>query len=123
MKLIDNFFQITDSCTTDDSYTCKVRLNPQHPIYSVHFPDNPVTPGVCLMQMATEMLEEKFGKKLLLSKAKSIKFKKIIGPDETPTFVFTKMVLDDQQFSVNISIEDEEAQMAIMSLQFNVHSA
>lgn len=140
MKLIDNFFQITHSRITDGSYVCKVKLNAQHPVYSVHFPGNPVTPGVCLLQIATELLEQEYGKRLLLSKAKSIKFKKIIRPDEEPTFVFTKLVYADQQLSVNISIlvghaskrdkvvghaskrdkEDDQTQCAAMSLQFIV---
>lgn len=120
MKLIDNLFYILDAHTTDDSYTCKVKLNAAHPIYSVHFPDNPVTPGVCLLQIATELLEQKYVKKLLLSKAKSIKFKKIVGPDEQPVFVFTKLVLTEELLNVNVSIEDEETQLAVMSLQFTV---
>ena len=121
MKLIDNFFHITDSCANDDSYVFKVKLNAGHPIYSVHFPDNPVTPGVCLLQMATEMLEQKYGKRLLLCKAKSIKFKKIIGPAGEPRFVFTKLAFADQQLSATVSIEDDDAQCAVMSLQFIVH--
>lgn len=120
MKLIDNFFHILDAHATDDSYVCKVKLNAAHPIYRVHFPENPITPGVCLLQIATELLEQKYGKKLLLSKAKSIKFKKIIGPDEEPTFIFTKIVLADQLLSVNINVEDDETQSAIMSLQYTV---
>lgn len=123
MKLTDTFFHILDSSSGDDSYTCRVQLNAGHPIYSVHFPDNPVTPGVCLIQIATELLEQKYGKKLSLFKAKNIKFKKIVGPDKTPHFVFTKLVLADDLLSVNVSIEDDEAQAAVMALQFRVHSA
>ena len=89
----------------------------------MHFPDNPVTPGVCLLQMATEMLEQKYAKRLLLCKAKSIKFKKIIGPDEEPRFVFTKLAFADQQLSATVSIEDDEVQCAVMSLQFTVHNS
>lgn len=120
MKLIDDFFHILDAHTSDDSYVCKVKLHAEHPIYSVHFPDNPVTPGVCLLQIATELLEQKYGKKLLLSKAKSIKFKKIIGPDEQPIFTFTKQVLAEGLFSVNVSIDVDETQCAVMSLLFTV---
>lgn len=123
MKLTDNFFKIISASDTADGYVCKVRLNPQHPIYRVHFPDNPVTPGVCLIQMATELLEQRYDRKLLLSKAKSIKFKQIIGPDEEPTFIFTKMVLTDEQLAVSVSIEDAEAQSAVMSLLFTVHGS
>ncbi len=123
MKLTDTFFHILDSCTDDDSYACRVQLNASHPIYSVHFPDNPVTPGVCLIQIATELLEQQYGKKLNLWKAKNIKFKKTVGPDKTPRFVFTKLDLADGLLSANVSIEDGEVQAAVMALQFRVHSS
>jgi len=122
MKLTDTFFRLQDSSTIDGSYVCKVKLNASHPIYSVHFPDNPVTPGVCLIQIVTELLEQKYSKKLTLCKAKSIKFKRIVEPDKSPRFVFSKLDLTDGLLSVNVSIEDDGEQAAVMAMQFRAQS-
>ena len=97
-----------------------MKFNPDHRIYKAHFPGYPVTPGVCLMQMGEEILEQKYQKQLQLSLVKSIRFKKIIGPEETPTFDFTKEVLKENELSVEISIYDEAGESVKMSLLYNV---
>ena len=116
MILNDDFYHIVATETTENDYRCKVKLNAGHRLYSVHFPGNPVTPGVCLVQMAIEILEQSYGKKFLLSSAGSIKFKKTVGPDGEPWFIFTKMVFADGQLKVNVSVEDDDNQFVKMSL-------
>ena len=118
MKLINDFFHIVSTQSDDGVFRCRVRLNANHPYYQVHFPGNPVTPGVCLVQMATEILEEKYDRKFLLSSAGSIKFKKTVGPHDEPTFVFTKIVFEDELLRVNVSVESEDVQYAKMSLRY-----
>ena len=118
MKLINDFFEIVSKESAEDTLRCKVRLNPEHYIYKAHFPGNPVTPGVCLVQMAAEILGEHYQKHFLLSQLKNIKFKKIVQPEDQPTFVFTKLVFDDHQLSAQVSIEDDETQYVKMSLQY-----
>ena len=49
----------------------------------------------------------------------NIKFKKIVEPGDEPTFVFTKLVFDETQLSVQVSIEDEETQYVKMSLLYH----
>jgi 3-hydroxyacyl-[acyl-carrier-protein] dehydratase len=120
MKLVNDFYDIIATASTDDGLRCKVRLNSDHPLYRVHFPGNPVTPGVCLIQIATEILEQEYHKMLLLSKADSIKFKKTVGSNGQPTFVFTKTVVDSDCLSTRVSIEDEEAQYVKMSLHYHI---
>ena len=122
MRLLDDFFNIVAEENCDGVYRCKVRLNAQHGLYKVHFPGNPVTPGVCLVQMATELLERQHQKKYLLSRAANIKFRKTIGPDEEPTFVFTKVIREGDELKVTASIEDDETQLVKMSLLFKTVS-
>ena len=77
-----------------------------------------MTPGVCLVQMAAEILGEEYGKPFMLTLLKNIKFRKIVKPEDEPTFVFTKMAFEGDQFSTIVSVEDEEAQYVKMSLQY-----
>ena len=60
-----------------------VRLLPDSPIYQGHFPGWPITPGVCLVQIALELMEEMAGQAGHdLVAAKSIKFTSPIIPTE-----------------------------------------
>jgi 3-hydroxyacyl-[acyl-carrier-protein] dehydratase len=120
MKLINDLFEIVSAEQRDDSYQCQVKLNPEHRIYKAHFPGNPITPGVCLMQMGEELLEEKNGKQLQLSTVKSIRFKKIVGPNDKPTFTFTNEVMSEGGLSVEVAIADAEEEFVKMVLQYQV---
>lgn len=120
MKLLNDFYNIVDETSCDGTYNCKVKMNPQHGLYKVHFPGNPVTPGVCLVQMATEILERKYNKKFLLSEAVNIKFRKTVVPEDEPTFVFNKVVFEDDLLKTSVTIEDNENQFVKMSLIYKV---
>ena len=55
-------------------------LNPDHLIYKAHFPGQPVTPGVCILQMIQELLSEQLGMPLFIRKIKNVKFTNMISP-------------------------------------------
>ena len=52
MSLKDSLYHIV-SC---ESGKAVVRLDPSSPVYAAHFPGYPITPGVILIQIATELL-------------------------------------------------------------------
>ena len=123
MRLINDLFEVVSTKQGEDNYQCQVKFNPEHRIYKAHFPGNPITPGVCLMQIGEEILEEKNGKQLQLSVVKTIRFKKIIGPNDTPVYTFTKEVLDQDMLTVDITVSDEADEAVKMSLQYKVLDA
>jgi len=123
MKLINDFFEVVSTKQCEDSYQCQVKFNPEHRIYKAHFPGNPVTPGVCLMQMGEEMLEDKYGKQLQLIIVKTIRFNKIVGPNDTPVYTFTKEVLNQDVLSVDVAVSDEAGESVKMSLEYQVLEA
>lgn len=120
MKLMNDFYSIVDESSCDGTYKCQLKMNAQHGLYKVHFPGNPVTPGVCLVQMATEILERKYDKKFQLSEAVNIKFRKTVVPEDEPTFVFNKLVFEDDLLKASVTIEDNENQFVKMSLIYKV---
>ena len=122
MKLINDFFEVIALTPSEGELRCKVKFNPEHFIYKAHFPGNPITPGVCLMQMGEELLEQKNGQQLQLSTVKSIRFKKIVGPNDMPTFTFTKEVLNEGRLSVEVAIADAEGEFVTMVLQYQVEA-
>ena len=122
MRLLNDFYTIVERKDLEDGFCCRVKLNPEHGIYQAHFPGNPITPGVCLLQMASEILEQQYGKSFVLQTALSIKFKTPIVPDDVPMFVFTNQIFAEDEFRTNISIAGEGVQYVKMTLKFKIIS-
>jgi 3-hydroxyacyl-[acyl-carrier-protein] dehydratase len=80
--LKDTFFTFTTPETDGSLLKTTITLNSAHDIFKGHFPGQPVVPGVCMMQMVKEVLENHLGKKLQLVKADNIKFLSFIDPDQ-----------------------------------------
>lgn len=119
MKLLNDFFQIV-ALDSGEEIVGEVQMNPAHSIYHAHFPGNPITPGVCLVQMSTEILEMAINRRLQLKTAIKIKFRKPMGPSVRPTFIFQKLKVSEQQVSVQVTVEDQDTQYAKMNLMYNV---
>lgn len=66
-------------------------LNPDHLIYKAHFPGQPVTPGVCILQMLQELLSVEMGKQLFIRNIKNAKFISMMSPvtDSRVSVLFT----------------------------------
>ena len=85
MSLLKDFYKITSlEKQADGKAFATITLNKNHDIFNGHFPDNPVTPGVCMMQIVKEISETLSESKLLVKSASNIKFMAIINPEETP---------------------------------------
>ncbi len=93
MLLKDNLYTIVSQENPDGLPAFRVRINPEWPIYKAHFPDHPITPGVCIVQMVQELLQETLHRKVSLIKAKNVKYLAIISPEEVGelTVTFPKM--------------------------------
>lgn len=58
----------------------EVELNAAHAIFKGHFPDSPVVPGVCLIQISKEMLEKSLSLSTHLIHSSQVKFLAIVDP-------------------------------------------
>lgn len=68
----------------EKGYKCRIGLNAGHDIFKGHFPGQPVVPGVCMMAIVREMLEEITGRKLIMKSTSAIKFLNMIDPARNP---------------------------------------
>ncbi len=80
MVLKESFFKIEGKLPSVDGVHYRIVLDPGHAIYAAHFPDNPITPGVCLIGIVRELAEEAAGCKLLLKEAVNVKFLQPVNP-------------------------------------------
>ena len=100
--LIPNLYSIKKSETIDDfNFNIQIELNPKHEIFDGHFPNNPIMPGVCMIQIIKELTELFTSQNLFLSKVSNVKFMAIINP-------FTHSILD---LNLNIINNGEEVKV------------
>lgn len=69
---------------SEGKYNAVVLLNSQHDIFKGHFPGNPVTPGVCMMQIIKELSQEIVGSDLFMTSSSNVKFMALINPEINP---------------------------------------
>lgn len=119
MRLKDKLYTVSDVQRDGTATHFCVTLNAAHVIYRAHFPAEPVTPGVCLVQMAAELAEASLGRPLQLKKVINVKFLSIVSPLATPRirFAVTAVPAADT-LRANVIVEHEECVLAKMSLLF-----
>ena len=91
-----------------DDLGATVRLLPESAVYAGHFPGYPITPGVCLVQIALELIAEMAGqaghdekKDGRLVAAKNIKFTSPVFPAEGSELRFN-LVGKGENWSVEV---------------------
>jgi 3-hydroxyacyl-[acyl-carrier-protein] dehydratase len=89
-----NFFSITAIQADTGSAKAVLEINPGHRIFDGHFPGIPVVPGVCMMQMVKEIMEDVIGKEIKLERGDHMKFLTVINPVEN------KMVQLDLKYTL-----------------------
>lgn len=96
--MLKDFYTITKLTQTEKGkYNCNILLNEKHPIFKGHFPDNPITPGVCMLQIIKNLTEEITQKKLFLSKTSNVKFMALINPETNPKLDLILDITDNEE--------------------------
>lgn len=120
MELLNDFFSIDKQIDTGGVITFSIGLNPEHIIYWAHFPNLPITPGVCIIQMVTECLELVVGKKLRLKRIKNVKFLTVLSPKDTlhADISFRKIEQTEPGCRANVALSSAIAQYAKVSMEY-----
>jgi 3-hydroxyacyl-[acyl-carrier-protein] dehydratase len=105
--LLHDFFTFTDLHTEENIVKANIKLNAAHPIFKGHFPNQPVLPGVCMMQMVKEVAEYHLNKKIRLQKALDIKFLSFVDPNQNQLIqIELKINTDENQISLEARLLD-----------------
>ena len=120
MKLANNLYTLAALDTR--GVAASVRLCPGSVIYRSHFPEMPVTPGVCVIQMATELLEQLTGRSLELAEVKNAKFLAVINPEamQEVNYTFQKTTADESTgiLTTSATVSSGETVCAKLSLRY-----
>lgn len=70
-----SLYEILSKSNQDENIACyTIRINPESEIYKAHFPNFPITPGACLVEIARELLEDHIAEPVHLKKIINTKF-------------------------------------------------
>ena len=118
--LRDDFYYVTEIGKNSSSTVYHIRLNPGHVIFDAHFPGEPVTPGVCLIQMGRELVEDFIGRHLRLKLLKNVKFLSMVSPADTPEFCFhiTKLTYSESVDEVTVMMNAEADGKPLLKMSF-----
>lgn len=104
--LKNKLYQIISSEQKDESsYSVIVRIDPTHDIFRGHFPQQPVLPGVCLLEMTKEILGELQSTSYRFVSAANIKYAKLVDPtvDNELRFEISVNGTADDTIAINVS--------------------
>lgn len=116
MILKNNLYTIKETKVDAQQGVFLLQLHPEHVIYQAHFPGQPITPGVCIVQMGKELLEDYLAQmpdkpwngsvNLQVVKVKNVKFLSVISPDESLeiTYQIGKIVISEDTGEVKTQI-------------------
>lgn len=81
---IPDLYTVESQENKDGLLQVAVRLHAGHSIFKGHFPGQPVLPGVCMLEMITDMLETHYTTPLQIRQSPLVKFLLMIDPEKTP---------------------------------------
>ncbi len=104
MILKENLYKILSFDSEERRFD--LELVPDYLIYKAHFPELPITPGVCIIQIASELMKEMSYGEIELKTVSNAKFLAVINPLKTAnvTYSFKKIVADEQEKTIKISV-------------------
>ena len=100
--LLNDFFYIQGVENSDKSLKASILINKSHKIFEGHFPEIPIVPGVCMMQMMKEIMEQQLKRKLVVREGDNMKFLSVINPTEN-SLVQADIQYDDTPTGVKIN--------------------
>lgn len=94
-----------------------IRVPPDSPWFSGHFPGEPILPGIAQLGMALDAINQSCGQNLRVSSINRVRFKHIIRPNDCLKVVTAPLKRGEGLYSFRIMIEDKLVCSGIMALK------
>lgn len=123
MELKNNLYNIVDRTKLKLGWDYTLSLHEECPIYAAHFPEKPITPGVCLLMVAKELLCDALNLELTQNGVKNAKFLSVVSPTKDKELVCEIRdieVYDDEVFA-KITMRTTAEVKAKMSIMCIIH--
>jgi 3-hydroxyacyl-[acyl-carrier-protein] dehydratase len=101
--LLEGFYTLNKVAKLkDNEHEASIQLNKDHDIYKGHFPGNPITPGVCMVQILKEITSIITEQKLVMKSSNNIKFMALINPEKNPDLRLNILVNTDTEGEIHV---------------------
>jgi len=114
--LIPHFYSVKEFNFTDNQLKAIIELNPEHDVFKGHFPNNPVTPGVCMLQILKELTEQATNTNLFIKECSNVKFMALINPEVNAVLAIT---IDINKVEENFKIKASASFNETVALKVN----
>lgn len=101
--LLQDFYTVDKiDAINEGKYLATITLNKDHAIFKGHFPGNPVTPGVCMMQIIKELTESVLNVSLTMVSTTNVKFMAIINPEVNATLTLDLEISENEAAEIKV---------------------
>ncbi|MEO8885699.1 MAG: hypothetical protein ABI367_06520 [Mucilaginibacter sp.] len=102
-------FKILSINSTEGLISAALEIDIDNEIFNGHFPDQPVVPGACMVQLVKDVLEKKLATTLQLKIANNLKFLVLIDPRITTNlYLQLNYTTEDDLIKVNGDLTAED---------------
>lgn len=116
--LLEQFYEILSIESTEPFvWKITVRLNPEHAVYEGHFPGEPVTPGVCMLQIIKECLSGLLNKSLHYKRLGTCKFLSVVNPQQNSVLQFSLSVSEQEDNTFQLAAEGITGEIPFLKLK------
>ena len=94
--LLHQFTSLISEQKETNSLTSVLKINANHQIFEGHFPGQPVTPGVILIQLFKEEAERFYSKSFKIEQTNQAKFLVVVTPQEDDEIELQSVFLEKE---------------------------
>lgn len=84
-----------------------------------HFEDNPIVPGVCLIQLVEILTQKALTREVQIKDISRMKFKTVLKPEDSAEFLFS-FSIEDSSCTTSCSVREKETIVAQIKIIFEI---
>jgi 3-hydroxyacyl-[acyl-carrier-protein] dehydratase len=119
--MLSDYYTVNSRRTEDETAIFEVSLNPASVVYRGHFPDMPVAPGVCNIQLIKECVEQLTGRRLQISHIARCRLTTLLQPQKHPDLQVRIRLLEHTEARVSAQTVIGQGEATYFTLAFDAH--
>lgn len=120
--LQNKVFHILSETHHGSEATFEVGINWQHPLFGAHFPERPIMPGACIVQIAVELFSYLQKRSFLLTETGNVKFLQVVNPEIREGMTFRLSWEEGRADICNVRVEVTENERFLSKMLLKLKS-
>ena len=118
--LLNSFYTLIHLNRDTNGLQATLQIDAGHDIFKGHFPNQPVVPGVCMIQIVKELMEQATGTPLVFRNGHQVKFLQLLVPGAGPVQVQISWQQEDGAYNTQADFKKEAATVFKLNGIFSV---